>query len=149
MDFLARKKVALKMSYTVVDSLPFPRALPTGSWAARILELAARLTCTASEMVPIWNELAREGLVRRCPEDRVPGFVHPDQRFDARAELDALVAAHVFGLTRDELEYVLETFPIVRRRDEEEHGEFRTRKQILRHFDAMTGRPSTAVRADK
>ena len=38
------------------------------------------------------------------------------------AELDTLYA-HLYGLTRDELAYILDTFPIVRRKDEERWGE--------------------------
>ena len=38
-----------------------------------------------------------------------------------RAELDALYA-HLYGLTREELAYILDTFPIVRRKDEAQVG---------------------------
>lgn len=38
------------------------------------------------------------------------------------AELDA-ICAHLYGPTRDELDYLLEMFPIVIRKDEEQWGE--------------------------
>lgn len=66
-----------------------------------------------------------------------PNGRNDDGRAWWRAELDAL-AAHLFGLRRDELDYVLDTFPIVARQDVAAHGEFRTKRLILQAFDAMT-----------
>ena len=51
-----------------------------------------------------------------------------------KAELDAIVA-HLYGLTRDELDYILETFPIVKRKDIGEFGEYKTKKLILEYYD--------------
>jgi hypothetical protein len=33
--------------------------------------------------------------------------------------------------------YILETFPIVKRKDEQAHGEYRTKRVILDIYDAM------------
>jgi hypothetical protein len=44
--------------------------------------------------------------------------------------LDVLYA-YLYGLTREELAYILDTFPIVRRKDEEWYGEYRTKRMIL------------------
>ena len=62
-----------------------------------------------------------------------------------RAELDTLYT-HPYGLTREELVYILDTFPIVKRKDEATHGEYRTKRVILEIYDAMqqaieTGQP--------
>jgi len=51
-----------------------------------------------------------------------------------------------FPLPRDAVEHILETFPIVKRKDEAEHGEYRTKRVILEIYDAMqesmrTGQP--------
>lgn len=35
------------------------------------------------------------------------------------------------------MDYILDTFPIVRRHDEERFGEFRTKRLILDRYDAM------------
>jgi hypothetical protein len=42
--------------------------------------------------------------------------------------------------------YIMDTFPIVRRKDEEKHGEYRTKRVILEIYDEMaeamrTGKP--------
>jgi len=49
--------------------------------------------------------------------------------------------AHLYGLTRDELDYILDTFPIVRRKDEEQWGEYRTKRLVLAQFDRLSGIP--------
>ena len=49
-------------------------------------------------------------------------------------ELDGLYA-HLYGLTREELAYVLDTFPIVRRKDEERWGEYRTKRLLLGAYE--------------
>lgn len=53
-----------------------------------------------------------------------------------RGELDALYA-HLYGLTRDELAYILDTFPIVRRKDEARWGEYRTKRMVLESFSEL------------
>ena len=39
--------------------------------------------------------------------------------------------------TRDDVDYIMETFPIVKRKDEAAHGEFRTKRLILEAYDQM------------
>ena len=51
-----------------------------------------------------------------------------------RAELDGL-CAHLYGLTREELDYIIETFPIVKRKDEERCGEYRTKRMMLEAYE--------------
>jgi len=45
--------------------------------------------------------------------------------------------ARRFPTPRDAVGYIMDTFPIVRRRDEKEHGEYRTRQFILEVYDEM------------
>jgi hypothetical protein len=62
-------------------------------------------------------------------------FVWDEERLaHLRAELDALYA-HLYGLTREELDYILDTFPIVRRKDEERWGEYRTKRLVLEAYE--------------
>ncbi len=42
-----------------------------------------------------------------------------------------------FDSPRDAVSYILDTFPIVRRKDEARHGDYRTRNTILEVYDAM------------
>ena len=47
-----------------------------------------------------------------------------------RAQLDALHFL-LYELTREETDYILETFPIVRLKEIAKHGEYRTKRLIL------------------
>lgn len=93
---------------------------------------------------PEWAEIAEDG----CP---LPPFTwNEDQRALLRAELDALYA-HLYGLTRDELLWILDprdvdpitpslTFPGLRRNEEKRYGEYRTKRLVLHYYDVITKR---------
>ena len=62
-----------------------------------------------------------------------------------RCELDAAFF-HLYGINRDDAAYILDTFPIVKRKDIAAHGSYRTQETILRIYDALaeaqpTGQP--------
>lgn len=59
-----------------------------------------------------------------------------ERRFLIRCELDAIYF-HLYGINREDADYILETFPIVRRKDEAACGEYRTKRVILEIYDAM------------
>ena len=44
---------------------------------------------------------------------------------------------HLYGLSRDDAGYVLDTFPIVRREDEKAFGHYRTQALILAYMNAL------------
>ena len=53
------------------------------------------------------------------------------------AQLDACFF-RLYGVERHEIEYIMDTFPIVRRKDHAAYGEYRTARVILECYDAMT-----------
>lgn len=59
-----------------------------------------------------------------------------ERRGQRRAELDAAFF-HLYGIERDDMDYIMETFLIVKRKDIAAHGEFRTKLMILEVYDAM------------
>ncbi len=67
-----------------------------------------------------------------------------ERRFLLRAELDA-VYFHRDGTAREDVDYILDTFPIVRRKDEAAYGEYRTKRVILEIYDAMAEAERTGV----
>jgi hypothetical protein len=77
------------------------------------------------------------------PLDR-PRFPHEpfmwndERRAHLRADLDGLYG-HLYGLERDELAYILDTFPIVKRKDKAEHDEYRTKRLVLEAYDRLAG----------
>ncbi|KWX57043.1 DNA methyltransferase [Mycobacterium sp. NAZ190054] len=66
------------------------------------------------------------------------------ERAEVRAEIDALFF-HLFGIERDDVDYIMETFPIVKRKDVAAHGEYRTKRMILEVYDAMAEAEATGV----
>ena len=106
-------------------------------------------------MVTFWSDLAHGGWVAPFGGPGAPGETEDARRSDLRAQIDAIVAAQVFELDRSELEFVLDTFPTVRKYEEADLGEFRSRRLILEAYDSLSvhevdgdlqpGRPSEAV----
>ncbi|MEC9357549.1 MAG: N-6 DNA methylase [Pseudomonadota bacterium] len=153
MDFLVRKKIALTMSYTVMDSLPFPRGWHTIPDAPRICERVFRLACAGDEM----NDF-RKTFHEQYPSSRqLHPCEEPDERAQLMAEINVLVARSLFGLTRDQMRYILdptdvvgedcgvETFRALRNGEMRQHGEYRTRRLVLEAWDALdVGRPTVA-----
>jgi hypothetical protein len=96
----------------------------TDDWLAnRVLEL----TYTSWDMQPFARDLGYDG---------PPFRWDPERRFLLRCELDAAFF-HLYGLARDDVDYVMETFPIVRARDVRSHDEYRTKRVILEIYDEL------------
>lgn len=58
------------------------------------------------------------------------------RRFMLRSELDAAYF-HLYGVGRDDVNYIMDTFSIIRQRDLEIYGEYRTKRIILEIYDEM------------
>jgi len=72
-----------------------------------------------------------------------------ERRFLIRCELDAAYF-HLYGIEKDDVGYIMETFPIVKRKDEQKYGEYRTKRVVLEIYDAMaeairTGKPYQTI----
>jgi hypothetical protein len=64
-------------------------------------------------------------------------FVDEASREAARAQIDAIVAKSVYGLTREELAFILDSFPVLRRFEEKRFHEYRSRRLVLEWFDKV------------
>ncbi len=83
-----------------------------------------------------WNEWFPENpLVDGIPQ---PFRWDEERRLQLRCELDA-VYAHLYGISKDDLDYILGTFPIVKRKDEGKYGVYRTRDLILKYYEKYEG----------
>ena len=100
-----------------------------------IVPYVLELTFTAIDLEPFAQDCGWAGPPFRWDEDR---------RFLLRSELDAAFF-HLYGLGRDDAAYVLDTFPVVRKRDEAQHGEYRTARVILEVYDRMADAARTGV----
>jgi hypothetical protein len=59
------------------------------------------------------------------------------RRKEIRCELDAAFF-HIYGISRHDVEYVMDTFPIIKRKDEQHYGEYLTKRLILEEYDRMS-----------
>ena len=53
--------------------------------------------------------------------------------------------SHLYGLSREDARYVLDTFPIVRKQDEAAFGRYRTRDLILAYMNALAAGDTETV----
>jgi hypothetical protein len=128
LDYAARQKLGgTHMKYHVFKQIP---VLPPSAFTAHeswISERVLELVYTAVDMEPFARDMGYAG----------PPFAwDPARRFTLRCELDALFF-HLYGICRDDVAYIMDTFPIVRRHDEESFGTYRTKEEILRVYDAL------------
>ncbi|GJN55061.1 Eco57I restriction-modification methylase domain-containing protein [Pseudomonas tohonis] len=142
LDFLARQKVALTMSYTIVDSFPLPRRYQNTAVEQAIASRAARLSCCGKEMAALRARLPSFWFNSPPADD-------PATRRLLRAELDVLVARDFFGLTRDEMRYLLdpssvlgpdcgiETFGALKRAETRKGQPFTSFDLIMEAWDAL------------
>ena len=135
LDYVARQKMhGINLSWFLLEQ--FPVIAPDdydrqfGDTTAReiVREHVLKLTYTAHDMAPFARDLGYEG----------PPFVwNEEDRRHLRARLDALYF-HLYGLSREDAAYVMETFPIVRREDEKRFGKYRTREMVLAYMNALS-----------
>jgi hypothetical protein len=140
-DFVARTKVGgTHLNFFIIEQLP---VLPPAAYdeqslnylGSRVLEL----TYTSHSMAPFARDLGYDG----------PPFIwEEDRRALLRAELDAWYA-RAYGLTRDELRYILdpadvmgpeypsETFRVLKEKELKLYKEYRTQRLVLDAWDRM------------
>ena len=109
------------------DTLNALIAPPPSYGPAHERALRERLAESYSDLTATWSPTC--GLHDRKPDRRDDG-----DRAQTRAEIDALVA-HLYGLTRDEFAYILDTFPVLRRKELAAFGEYQSKRKALEEFD--------------
>ncbi|MEV6652950.1 DNA methyltransferase [Streptomyces sp. NPDC051219] len=127
-DFACRQKLnGLHLTFTVIKQLPTVDPVHASRHAAFISARVHELIFTAVDMKPFAADLGDTGAPFRWAESR---------RQVIRAELDACFF-HLYGISREDADYILDTFPIVRRKDEAKYGSYRTKELILAEYDRM------------
>jgi hypothetical protein len=166
-DYVARQKVGgTHITYNLLkqfpilppdrllDDMPFASLHSQGSLQAWLLPRVLELVYTSHDLTP---------LARDCGYNGPPFSWNDERRFEIRCELDAAffhlylpcepdgswrnaegetaeqlaaLKSH-FPQPRDAVAYILDQFPIVRQKDEDAHGSYRTKERILAVYDAM------------
>jgi hypothetical protein len=153
-DYIARQKVGgtslkyfMMKQFPVLPPVTYAQPCPWAGSSAFLLPTSHSLH---SWLIPRILELTYtaydlEFFARNCGYDGPPFRWDTERRFLLRCELDAAYF-HLYSMTRDDVDYIIETFPIVKRRDEAQFGEYRTKRVILDIYDALqqaitTGEP--------
>jgi hypothetical protein len=146
LDFVARQKASgSHLKYFLLKQLPvlppsrYREPVQWSDGGEKLIEWITKrvleLSYTAHDLAPYARRLGYEG---------PPFRWNPARRELLRAELDAAYF-HLYGIGRDDVDYIMDTFKVVRQKDEATHGDYRTKRLILERFDAM----SLAARAGK
>ena len=98
-------------------------AAPANWLSPRVLELCY----TNVELTAFARDLGFAGAPFTWSEDRRPAL---------QAEIDAAML-HFYGLNREQSEWVLNSFTVLRKYEERDHDEFRTKRLVLAAYDAM------------
>ncbi|HMN92731.1 MAG TPA: N-6 DNA methylase [Hydrogenophaga sp.] len=148
-DFVARHKVGgTHLNYFIYKQLPVlsPERY-TEVDLAFIVPRVLELTYTAHDLQAWGQDLAAYD-PRPTAEQGRPFAWIPERRALLRAELDAYYA-RLYGLTRDELRYILdpkdvmgedypsETFRVLKEGEMRAYGEYRTRRLVLQAWDEL------------
>jgi len=108
----------------------YPPTAPIDTYGPRHeQEIRKRLRDQAPSLTCEWTPEC--GVHDRLPDRRDSG-----DRAQLRAEIDALVA-HLYKLSRDDFSYILDTFPVLRRKEEKAFGEFMSKRKCLEEYDRI------------
>ena len=136
-DYVVRQKLGgVNLNFYLVEQFPVlsPSVLSQScSWghgtiATWMKPNVLELVYNAWDLEPVARDLGWTGSPFLWDESRRPRLI---------AELDAAFF-HLYGIERDDVDYIMETFPIVKRKDIAEHGSYRTKELILSVYDSMT-----------
>jgi hypothetical protein len=144
----ARQKIGgTSFKLYLIKQIPLlPPSLYDPNNIAFIIPRVLELTYTSHSIAPFARDLGYGGPPFAWDEDR---------RAHLRAELDAWYA-RAYGLTRDELRYVLdptdvkgpdypsETFRVLKKNEIARFGEYRTARLVLAAYDQLMSQPLAA-----
>ncbi|QWZ07727.1 hypothetical protein KRR39_20405 [Nocardioides panacis] len=136
-DFMSRVKLGgTHMSAFVLRQLPIPSPQTFDEpcpWDSQ-LTLAEWIRPRVLEL--LWTAEDLNGLAMSENLSGQPYVWDSERRRTLRAELDAAFM-HLYGLRRDEVDFVLDDFPIVRKAEEKQYGRFALKELILNLYEDM------------
>lgn len=142
LDYVTRIKMQwTNLNWYIVEQLPLirPEQFEQTLGKTRIADFVRgevlRLSYTAHDLAPFARDLGFEG---------APFAWDEADRRHRLARLDALFF-HLYGISRIDAAYILDTFPIVREQDEKAHGHYLTKALILAYMNAVAAGDFTTV----
>ncbi len=161
-DYIIRQKTTTNLTSNFLYELPVPRTTEGNFFYDQIVPRAARLICYTKEFEELWKEVYRSSWelislkdngtsvlenwdqitaawTEKCGVNDFDSMKRDSgQRIQLRCELDALIA-HLYGIDREDLEWILSNFPIVSQKAKPlimgTIREFDRLKEFLKHHD--------------
>jgi hypothetical protein len=136
LDWIARQKVGgTHLTFGILEQLPIlpPSALNVrAGWSSLqvgdvVRRYVVELSYTSKHLASFARSLGWIGAPFRWDADR---------RARLRAELDAIYF-HLYGLDGDDVAYVMDSFPTVRKQDIAAHGHYRSSDWVLEAYHAI------------
>jgi hypothetical protein len=125
-DYAVRQKMnGSHINFWILKQLPI---IDTGSLSEKLQNFIisnVKNLCRTSNSMETFITL---------PNDNLPTIWNDKERFQLQCELDAIYA-HLYGLEKEEMDYILDTFPIVKRKDIAKYGSYRSKETILQLYD--------------
>jgi hypothetical protein len=120
--------VAEQLAVLLPDVLAGHRAWLGSSAEEWLASRTLELSYTSIELEPFARDLG-------CNEP--PFRWNAERRALLQAEIDAVVL-HLYGLSRSQAEWLIDSFAVLRKYEERDQGEFRTKRLVLSVYDALT-----------
>jgi hypothetical protein len=140
LDFVARRKIqSVSLNWYIAEQLPivsdYTRKFGKRKASDIVRDQVLRLSYTANDLADFARDM---GHIDPKTGNVLPPFKwDEEERVHLRARLDALYFL-LYGVTdRDDVRYILSTFPGVREDDEKKHGRYRTQELILAYMSAL------------
>ena len=144
-DYCARQKVGgLNLMFFTMRQLPAfcPRSYLTPAPWARSMQISDWLLPRVLELIyTAWDLRA---FAVDCGDDGPPFIWDSERRFQLRCEIDASFF-YYYRISRVDTAYILDTFAVLRRSEEREYGEYRTKRVVLETYDALAASAANGV----
>ena len=120
------------MSYFIIEQLPiFSLERYNVPLKQKIISKVIELTYTSHDL---------DGFAHDVEFIGDPFVWDPNRRAKLKSDLDAIFA-HLYDIARVELEYIMETFDNLKRKNLDEFNEYRTKRFILEAYDKYAQQP--------
>lgn len=134
-DFFAKNKsTGVNFSFFVIEQLPiFPFQIYSEKLYRQLKSRVTVLVFTSWDLKEFASDFS-------LTPPKKPYIWNENERFIIKSELDAIYAM-MYGFNREQLEYILNTFYVIRNNELNEFGEFKTKRHILEAYDKFNSDP--------
>lgn len=139
-DFALRQSIGgTHVNKYILKQLPMPRPETLAEYEVAMNRSESKslekfLIERGTELV--WTSHSLDPFGSAIPEADGPYDWESDRRARLRSEIDA-VAAKLYGLSRDDFAYIMDSFSILKNREKTEYGEYQTKNRCLEQYDRI------------